>query len=77
MKTVAVSEFKANLMKFLREIQDGTNINITSRGKVVVTVIPPELQRIKARERLKIIAKTAEINDVVSPIDVEWQVNKK
>jgi len=71
MKNVAVSEFRANLLKFLQEIQDGSSINITSRGKAVATVIPPELHRRKVRQRLKEIAKTAEINDVVSPVDVE------
>ncbi len=44
MDTIAVSEFRANIMKILKEVEHGSNINITSRGKVVAKLVPPRLR---------------------------------
>ncbi len=74
METIAVSYLRANLMKILKEIEHGEIINITSRGKVVAKLIPPEYSRENAKNKLKEISKTAVINDVISPIDVQWKV---
>ncbi len=74
METIAVSDLRANLMKILKEIEHGAIINITSRGKVVAKLIPPEHSKEIAKNKLKAISKTAVINDVISPIDVQWKV---
>ena len=74
MVTIAVSEFRANIMKVLKDVEHGSNINITSRGKVVAKLVPPDYTREKARERLKEIGKNAVLGDVISPIDAQWKV---
>ena len=72
METIAVSDLRVNLMKVLKEIEHGAIINITSRGKVVAKLIPPEYSKEIAKKKLKEISKTAVIQDVISPIDVQW-----
>jgi prevent-host-death family protein len=71
--TIAVSELKSNLMKILKEIESGSTLTITSGGKAIAKLVPPDDRRKYARERLKEISKTAIIRDVVSPIDESWE----
>jgi prevent-host-death family protein len=71
-KTVNISEFRANLLKFLEIANAGQQISITSNGKLLATVSPPVDQQATAREQLAAIAATAEIGDVVSPTDTKW-----
>ena len=73
MKTIAVSELRANLMKVLKKTEHGSTINITSRGRVVAKLVPPEYSSDKAKEKLNEISKNAILNDVISPIDSEWE----
>jgi glyoxylase-like metal-dependent hydrolase (beta-lactamase superfamily II) len=58
----------AYLMKVLKEIEHGTSLNITSRGKVVARLVPPDFVRIEARKKLEEIGKTAKLADIISPI---------
>ena len=72
MEVIAVSELRANLMNVLKKIKHGSVVDITSRGKVVAKLVPPDYSRTKAKNKLKELSKTAVLNDVVSPIDIEW-----
>lgn len=76
MQSIAVSDLRSNLMKILKKIEHGTSLNITSRGRVVAKLVPPDNVRANARNRLKEIGKTAILNDVISPIDEQWEVMK-
>ncbi|MGD9824040.1 type II toxin-antitoxin system Phd/YefM family antitoxin [Desulfobacter sp.] len=73
MQTVAVSELRANMMKIIKKIERGASIEISSRGKVVAKLVPPDRSRESARNKLAEIGKNAVIHDVVSPVDVEWK----
>lgn len=73
MQTIAVSKLRANLMKVLKEIEHGESFDITSRGKIVAKLLPPDYSRDKARNKLKEIGKRVVIHDVISSIDVEWE----
>ena len=77
MGTIAVSELRANLMKILKEVEQGTIIDITSRGKNVAQLVPPNYYQNKARAKLKEAAKNAVLGDVVSPIDSDWESDKE
>lgn len=77
MVTIAVSEFRANLMKVLKDVEHGTNINITSRGKVVAKLIPPDYTQENARIKLKELSENSVLDDVISPIDAPWEVLSK
>ena len=76
MSSIAVSEFRANMMKVLKQIEKGSTISITSRGKVIARLVPPDYTSAIARKKLQAVAKTAVVHDVVSPIDVEWEAMK-
>ena len=41
MKAAGIREFKAQLSRFLREVQTGETLLITDRGRVVAEVRPP------------------------------------
>ena len=74
MHSIAVSEFRANIMKVLKDVEHGSNVNITSRGKVVAKLVPPDFTQENARKKLKEISKEAVLGDVISPIDSQWEV---
>jgi prevent-host-death family protein len=71
-----VSEFRSNLMKVLKEIESGSTVNITSRGKVVAKLIPPDDGRKTARDKLKAVGQSAVLRDVISPVDEKWKADK-
>ena len=72
MQSIAISDLRSNLMKVLKDIEHGTSINITSRGKIIAKLVPPDDVRFDARKKLKELSKSAVINDVISPIDEPW-----
>ncbi len=76
MKNVSISELRANLLQYLTLTQQGERINVTSKGRVMATLIPPASQQEAAREMLEQLAKTAVINDVISPIGENWDAMK-
>jgi len=69
---VTITDLRANLLKYLKLAQKGEQINVTSKGVPLATLTPPAIQRNEARERLKQLAKTARINDIVSPTHETW-----
>ena len=73
MKNVSISELRANLLKYLQEVQAGEPIEVTSKGVVMATLMPPLAEREAARAQLAELAETAVIHDVVAPIDAEWE----
>jgi prevent-host-death family protein len=73
MSSIPVSELRANLMKVLKYIEHGESINITSRGKIVAKLVPPEDRIEAAEKRLEQIRKSAIIHDVLTPIDAKWK----
>ncbi|MBN2029170.1 type II toxin-antitoxin system Phd/YefM family antitoxin [bacterium] len=76
MGNIAVSDLRSNLMKVLKQIELGSSIDITSRGKVVAKLVPPDYNMKIAKDRLKAIRKTAILHDVLSPIDDTWEATK-
>ena len=72
MKNVSISELRANLLKYLKLVQQGEAINVTSKGSIMATLTPPLRQQQAARTKLDKLATTAVINDVVSPIGESW-----
>lgn len=73
MITIAVSDFRAYIQKYLGYISRCEEIVITSRGKKIARIIPPENKIDSARKRLKELAKTAVLKNVIDPISVNWK----
>jgi prevent-host-death family protein len=76
METIAVSDLRARLMKVLKEIRSGSVVDITSRGKVVARLVPPEFGRVEAKAKLRSIGKTAVLRDILSPAGGRWEVEQ-
>ena len=75
MQTINISDFRANLFKYLEMVRSGEILSVTSNGKLLATVTPPPNQKSTAKEALKTIASTAKIHDITSPIDAEWSAS--
>ena len=69
---INITDFRANLLKYLKLAQLGEEIVITSKGKPLVNITPPTEQKEMALKKLKNIAKTAMIGDVITPINNNW-----
>jgi len=76
MKDVSISEFRANLLKYLKIVQHGEQLNVISKGTPLATLSPPISQHSTSRAKLKKLAKTAIIHDVLSPIEDSWDAMK-
>ena len=72
METVNISEFRAKLLKYMDIANSGKKIMITSNGKHLATICPPDNQKEIARDQLSALAGSAVIHDIVSPVDVAW-----
>jgi prevent-host-death family protein len=73
MENIAVSALRSKIMSVLKEVEVGSTINITSRGKVVARLVPPDFSRKIARDKLVNLGKTAVIHDVISPVGDVWE----
>jgi len=76
MERIAVSEFRSNLLGFLKKVEKGDVITLTSRGSDVARIIPPENKMVAAQNALRHLRKTAIVSDVLSPLEEEWKVMK-
>jgi len=76
MEKVGISTLRENLSIFLKKVQKGQVITITSRGQEMARLIPVEDNREKSREILRELGKNASIGDILSPIYEEWEAMK-
>ena len=72
MQTINISDFRANLLKYLEIANSGEQISVTSNNKLLATISPPVNQKELAKQQLKVLASTAKIHDVTNPTDCEW-----
>jgi prevent-host-death family protein len=76
MQTVNISDFRANLLKYLEIANAGEQISVTSNGKLLATVSAPVDRRALARTQLTALAATAKLGDVISPTDSKWEAQQ-
>lgn len=72
METVNISDFRANLLKYLEKVSEGQQITVTTNGRVLATLSPPVQIRENSRSRLAELAVSAKIHDVTGPVQVDW-----
>jgi prevent-host-death family protein len=75
METIAASKLRENLMKILKQIEKGSSLLITSRGRPVAQLNPPPEAAKAAQTALSELAETAVIGDIVSPLNEPWELN--
>jgi len=76
MQKINISDFRANLLGYLKKAHDGEELTVTSHGVVLATILPPIDKREKARKALSALSKTAIIGDIVSPTEGDWKATK-
>ena len=67
MEKVAVSRLRENLMVFLKKVENGDSVTITSRGWEVAKLVPLEDDMKDSRKNLRQLGKSAVIGDILSP----------
>ena len=73
MTRVSVSDLRQNLPAFLKRVQAGEQLQITSRGRVIARIEPERDPAEEARQWLLALRDRVSLGDVVSPIpDLEW-----
>lgn len=72
MRTINISEFRANLLKYLEVANSGEQISVASNGKLLATITPPQNQKHQAKQQLAALGEKAKIHDITSPIDADW-----
>ena len=75
MKTISISDLRANLMETIRQVRKGKSILVTSHGKPVAQICPPVDEQEEARAIMKELRKTAIIGDIVSPTGETWEAS--
>ena len=76
MLEVKVTELRSHLQEYLASVQRGSEILVTSHGKVIARIIPPTNVKTEAILKLKELRKHCKIGDVLSPIDESWDAEK-
>lgn len=58
MKTIGISDFRANLLKYLEIANSGEQISITSNNRLLATVTAPAKQEQPVKKQLDTLAST-------------------
>ena len=73
---VNVTELRQNLPAYLADAQQGREIEVTSRGKVIARIVAGGDASQEARERLLAARKRCRIGDVLSPTGAKWEAEQ-
>ena len=73
MSDVSVTDLRNRLPEYLRRVSAGEEIHITSRGRVIASLVPARDARDQARATLAALRRTAAVGDVVSPTGETWK----
>ncbi len=76
MRDVNITELRAHLPCYLRQVAEGEEIRVTQKGRVIARIVPDQSQRAQARAALAELSKSARIGDVESPVAEAWSVDE-
>ena len=76
MEDIKLTELRQNLPAYLKQVEQGRELRITSRGKVVARLVQAENAAEAARARLKALRKTACVGDVIAPTGERWRAER-
>lgn len=75
MQQVKTTDLRAHLPDFLKKVQKGEQIQITSHGKVIARLVP-EVNKVEtAQKRLEALRGTMIVGDIIEPIDSQWSAD--
>jgi prevent-host-death family protein len=70
MTSVTVTELKAHLAEYLRRVRDGERLHVTSHGKEVADLVPPDPARAALWHMVETGEATWSGEDMVVPADL-------
>ncbi len=73
---IGVDKFKKKLTVYLKKVESGESITITSHGHEIAQLVPPANKMKNARKSLEALRKHSFVGDVISPIENEWKMLK-
>ena len=76
MQQVPVTVFRKHIPEYLGKVRQGEGLSLTSRGREVARLVPPEDSRLSAREQLQTLRAHCRVDDVISSLDVEWEAER-
>ena len=76
MRMVSVTELRKQLPSYLKQAQRGEELLVTSRGRVIVRIVPSTDARQSAKAKLRELRKRCHVGDVVSPIQAKWDAEQ-
>jgi prevent-host-death family protein len=77
MQEINVTELRKHLPSYLKRVARGEQILVTSNGKVLARIVPPDDPAVAARSRLEALRGTMIVGDILSSIDdVEWSADE-
>ncbi len=72
MRDVHVTDLRSHLPSYLAEVQNGEELRVLSRGKVIARIVPEVDVADAARRRILAARDKARVDDVMTPLDVAW-----
>lgn len=74
MNSVNVTELRQHLPEYLKQVQQGEEIEVTLHGKIIARIVPDrkESKREAALKRLEALRGTVINGDILAPLDEEW-----
>ncbi|MBC7543867.1 MAG: type II toxin-antitoxin system prevent-host-death family antitoxin [Candidatus Sericytochromatia bacterium] len=76
MTEITVSDLRQHLPAYLRRVQDGEELAITSHGRVIARLVPDQDPHVAAKARLAKLRARATVGDVESPIGEDWEATR-
>ena len=73
---VNVTELRQNLPAYLAQVQKGTEIEVTSRGKVIARIVTAGDAQEEANARIIALRGKCVIGDVTSPSGEKWKAEQ-
>ena len=70
--SVSVTQLRQNLPDYLKQVQEGKEVEVTVRGKVIARIVPEAAKSERAKKRLTELRKTAKVGDVTAPTGAVW-----
>lgn len=75
MRQINITELRNHLPAYIGRVKKGEQLLVTSRGKVVASLVPVRDERETARKRLAELRACCTVGDVVSPIGEGWEAD--
>ena len=76
MPEINITELRQRLPYYLKQVEKGMELRITSRGKPIARIIPEKDKIEAARKRLMALRGTMIRKDIMEPVnDAEWNAD--